>query len=113
MWDTGYHFVDWSDGVLTATRQDTNVNGLHSRISRRQVIAPRTDLRDALRNSLTLHPVPTDLRGNGDGWGMQVLCEAERSQRLCVGLSPRHVIVALHRIILNAETPRTRRNAEQ
>ncbi len=23
--DTGYHFVDWSDGVLTATRTDTNV----------------------------------------------------------------------------------------
>ena len=23
--NTGYHFVDWSDGVLTATRTDTNV----------------------------------------------------------------------------------------
>ena len=23
--DTGYHFVDWSDGALTATRTDTNV----------------------------------------------------------------------------------------
>ena len=23
--DTGYHFVDWSDGVLTAARTDTNV----------------------------------------------------------------------------------------
>ncbi len=25
--DTGYHFVSWSDGVTTATRQDTNVTG--------------------------------------------------------------------------------------
>ena len=25
--DTGYHFVNWSDGVLTATRTDTNVTG--------------------------------------------------------------------------------------
>ncbi len=25
--DTNYHFVDWSDGVLTATRQDTSVSG--------------------------------------------------------------------------------------
>jgi len=25
--DPDYHFVDWSDGVLTATRQDTNVTG--------------------------------------------------------------------------------------
>ena len=25
--DTGYHFVDWSDGVLTASRTDTNVTG--------------------------------------------------------------------------------------
>ena len=23
--NTGYHFVDWSDGVLTAARTDTNV----------------------------------------------------------------------------------------
>ena len=23
--DTGYHFVDWSDGLLTAARADTNV----------------------------------------------------------------------------------------
>ena len=23
--NTGYHFVSWSDGVLTATRTDTNV----------------------------------------------------------------------------------------
>ena len=23
--DTGYHFVDWSDGVLTARATDTNV----------------------------------------------------------------------------------------
>ncbi len=25
--DTGYHFVQWSDGVLTASRTDTNVTG--------------------------------------------------------------------------------------
>jgi len=25
--DEGYHFVDWSDGILTATRQDTSVTG--------------------------------------------------------------------------------------
>jgi hypothetical protein len=50
--DTGYHFVSWSDGLLTATRTDANVSG---DLSVTASFAPT-------------HPPTTTVKGLPSGW---------------------------------------------
>ncbi len=73
--DTGYHFTGWSDGILTATRTDTNITGAKS-ITASFAIDTHTLTYRATNGTISGHAVQTINYGS-DGLSVTAVANAD------------------------------------